>query len=457
MGESLAIADKTFTFTGAGSPTGGPLVYYDTRRTGLVTALSTSTGSSVISPTATPAASAGESTGLNKNVQRILIAAGSAVVFVTILFLFYIFFRVRRRTTGGFLGFFKRKDVPERYPPLKGLGDWDFKDADTDDGQKFPPPTSRSGSLPTISPRTPHSATLPFVPPPAMEHHVPPPLKLQPSTFIGREGNQLVRASLNRHQLSTLDEQSSYNAEADALPSFPRKAAANPVHHGPGLAQQISASATARRTSDDPHKSFDSISSGFGDGTLPPPLASPHLPPIQPAKPQNRQTSRSSWMTEFMPLNSQSAVIDPRTSTATSVDTLPRFRSVNGWVDYQTSRAAAEQKRNGSPPVPTDHLNYHQPGEEIRLAIVTEDLPSSGRGSITITPISREGSKSRGGSPPRKGSPPTYGNSGGGAGVRRMDSASTATVFRAHPGDEVRIDRNSVVRSDVLDQYLNRY
>ncbi|KAI9801214.1 MAG: hypothetical protein M1825_003488 [Sarcosagium campestre] len=471
----LQFDDTTLTYKGPNNPAQTAPVF-DTLPVSIATD-STSVGqpgivaASATSSSATASATSSESEpqsgGLSPNVQRILIAAGAAVVFVTILFLFYIVFRVRRRTTGSFLGFFKRKDRQESLPTIRTpKGDWDFKDADTNDSREGFAPSSRSSPAPrspansALSPRSDHA---PFAPAPAFSSFMPAPLRTRQSTFIGREGNQLVRASLNRHQLSTLDEQSSMKADSEPLPAFPPKASL--PFQGPGLAQQISVSATALHISD-ARQSYDSISSGFGDGTLPPPLASPGILPLQHSKASNRNTSRSSWMTDIQPLTA-ALPADHRPSVAASVDTLPRFRSVNGWVDYQSTRTAAEHNRKPSglqfqhPPMPSNppspsryrpdsaDIIHFQPGDEVRFTFASDDVSPIEGASRSYSPPSVKSSGS--------GTVfPGYNNNANSAPIRRMDSNSTATVFKYHPGEEVQIDRQSLVRSEVLDEYTWR-
>ncbi|KAI9890092.1 MAG: hypothetical protein M1814_004491 [Vezdaea aestivalis] len=121
-------------------------------------------------------------------------------------------------------------------------------------------------------------------------------------------------------------------------------------------------------------------------------------------------------------------------SSAGSVDSNPRFMSIHSWVNHQSNRIGAGPSGSGS---------------------------NSGSGSASHSASrSRSHSHSGSGSPFERRSDITPGESGDMAvspgydeyqGMRRMDSTSTATVFRQHPGDRIEMSRGSVIPSDVLD------
>lgn len=147
----------------------------------------------------------------------------------------------------------------------------------------------------------------------------------------------------------------------------------------------------------DPHRmsTLSSLSSGFGDGLIIQDTETIRNPSIAPAR-QNQQTTRFSWQTT----TSKAAETNyDRTSiyTTASIDTAPRFRTVNSWVAQQTGRVERQHMMNSQipamPPVPAQlqsdvapirhqrqesdisAFNYH-PGDEVRM-VPGSRVPSS--------------------------------------------------------------------------------
>ena len=145
--------------------------------------------------------------------------------------------------------------------------------------------------------------------------------------------------------------------------------------------------------------------------------------------PQSRQSLKASRPPSTYSLNRRSMRdrASVAVSIATSVESVPRFRSVSSWVNHQTSRM---EGKNNSP----------------------QRTPSSGGSSINNN--NNNNSRSSGSEEiPDVPNVPT--GLGGGTEMRRMDSTSTATVFRHHPGEKIEIGRGSIIPSDVLDQVVN--
>lgn len=135
------------------------------------------------------------------------------------------------------------------------------------------------------------------------------------------------------------------------------------------------------------HLSYlSSLSSGFGDGLIVPEST------VNGAQPGYRQSRKFSWVT---------SVRDRDTIyTQASVESAPRFRSVNSWVAQQSSRLERPQEYDvGVPAMPS--------------------LPPS----LQI-------------------------------GVDHQRKASEDPAFRAHPGDEIPISGGSRVPSEILDKKI---
>lgn len=98
------------------------------------------------------------------------------------------------------------------------------------------------------------------------------------------------------------------------------------------------------------HLSYlSSLSSGFGDAQIIIPEPGPTSSQIDPASQQNSLQSRKfSWATSIF----QTRRADDRDTvyTTASVESAPRFRTINSWVAQQTGRLERQQRKIGSVP-----------------------------------------------------------------------------------------------------------
>jgi hypothetical protein len=92
---------------------------------------------------------------------------------------------------------------------------------------------------------------------------------------------------------------------------------------------------------------LSSISSGFGDGDI---VVTPTYQTIQSVPSRPTPSRQPTWKSSATTLNRRDTV-----STVASVETRPRFRSVNSWVKQQNGqlrRAQRQQEQSDAPPVP---------------------------------------------------------------------------------------------------------
>lgn len=148
---------------------------------------------------------------------------------------------------------------------------------------------------------------------------------------------------------------------------------------------------------------LSSLSSGFGDGLIiqdTETVRNPSMPPRH-----RQQQSRFSWQTTA---SKAPATFLDRTSTYTtaSIETAPRFRTVNSWVAHQTT-------------------------EVERQKIVASHIPD-------MPPIPAQLQSDV-------------------APIRHQRQESDISAFNYHPGDEVRIASGSRVPSSVLDRKFGSY
>jgi len=141
------------------------------------------------------------------------------------------------------------------------------------------------------------------------------------------------------------------------------------------------------------HMSYlSSLSSGFGDGLL---IAETgQANDTRQSRANVRDTKKFSWTTE--PRRGERDTI----YTTTSVDSAPRFRSINSWVDQQSGRI--ERRQHTAQQVP------EVPGIAIPLHM----------------------------------------------GRQHQRKGSEDPAFKHHPGQEVEIQRGSLVPSEILDKKL---
>jgi len=141
------------------------------------------------------------------------------------------------------------------------------------------------------------------------------------------------------------------------------------------------------------HLSYlSSLSSGFGDGLIIPDSTVNGAPQQGYRQSHTQGAARFSWVT---------SVRDRDTVyTQASVETAPRFRTVNSWVAQQSSRVERQQQTNAEAPA----------------------MPS--------LPLSLQ------------------------AGVDHEKQASEDPAFSAHPGEEIPISKGSRVPSEILDKTI---
>lgn len=261
------------------------------------------------------------------------------MAFVLILLTFFVWYRARRKTSGGLLAFCMPKRKSDSYyrelrSPSRG-GVWDSQ-AVEEASERKPSMQSRSETMTPVAPS----------PPPVVKPVMTPaPARLN-STFIGRErNNNLVRASLNRHQLSTLDEYSSYEYESEQL-AYPTP----PTPASRSLAQQISVSAQRPPSSDAPPYSpaagspFDGAGPGGVAASSSQLDGSQTIAPLQPRKLEGpRPITGSSWVTASQPGTPLQGPPPESFPFPAAVGSEPRFRSVDHWTDYQNRMAQRDR------------------------------------------------------------------------------------------------------------------
>lgn len=115
--------------------------------------------------------------------------------------------------------------------------------------------------------------------------------------------------------------------------------------------------------------------------------------------------SRFSWTNSQAPATPR----DPRESFVTTRSSVPRFRTVESWIDQQRRKVEARQEQNKR------LSNRSSKGRELKEAekALEEELAATRSKHVT--------------------------------------QASDLTVFRHHPGTEVVVPRGSVVPSEILD------
>lgn len=252
--------------------------------------------------------------------------------FIVVLVTFWVWYRARRggKTSGGCLAFCMPKRKSDSYYRQLQSPHHGWESRGTEYSERKPSMQSRSGSIsPIMTSPTPRTRAV----------MSPAPARLN-STFIGRERNNLVRASLNRHQLSTLDEHSSYEYESEPVvyytPPPPRRGSSGTSSPTTprSLAQQISSSAHQPK----PPTPIASLSD---NGPRGPPVqldSNYSVAPLQLRKADlARQSTRSSWTTITQPVTPGAP--PPEYPFPPPDDTVPRFRSVDHWADYQNRMA----------------------------------------------------------------------------------------------------------------------
>jgi hypothetical protein len=154
--------------------------------------------------------------------------------------------------------------------------------------------------------------------------------------------------------------------------------------------------------------------------------------------------SRFSWTNSQAPQTphdpSRDTAAQPlgRDSFMTSRSSVPRFRTVDSWVNQQSNRV--EEQRLKQQFRMTQSTTYSD-DEVPEMPALPSGVPKNASG-ITRQPsaagLSRNGSKS--------------GLVGRDIKHQRHDTQTTAPIFKAHPGTEVRFSTRSAVPSEILDR-----
>lgn len=102
------------------------------------------------------------------------------------------------------------------------------------------------------------------------------------------------------------------------------------------------------------HLSYlSSISSGFGDGLMIPEPVAQRQQPRQSTRQSTRQSRKFSWMVSSSRARPNGPAGDRDTVyTTASVETVPRFRTVNSWVAQQAGRVQKQFSNSNSREVP---------------------------------------------------------------------------------------------------------
>ncbi|KAI4919618.1 hypothetical protein J4E90_001755 [Alternaria incomplexa] len=154
--------------------------------------------------------------------------------------------------------------------------------------------------------------------------------------------------------------------------------------------------------------------------------------------------SRFSWTNSQAPQTphdpSRDTATQPlgRDSFMTTRSSVPRFRTVDSWVNQQSNRV--EEQRLKQQFRMTQSTTYSE-DEVPEMPALPSSVPKNASG-ITRQPsaagLSRNGSKS--------------GLVGRDIKHQRHDTQTTAPIFKAHPGTEVRFSTRSAVPSEILDR-----
>jgi hypothetical protein len=247
-----------------------------------------------------------------------------------------------------------------------------------------------------------------------------PPLAIpsQSATALARVNSQrqeLVREALVRnaapfgmstfHKAAAPVEQTFYNPDDQNSSSLTRQgtqttqvSAAHSGYRNAGTQNTIQTSgAYDPNQREVNHLSYlSSLSSGFGDGLI---IPEPTVVGAGDPRQSYRSTRKFSWMTSNA--GSRGPVGDRDTVyTNASIESAPRFRTINSWVAQQSDRVGRQV----------------QSGQEVP--------------SMPVIPLPLQGS----------------------TGIVHQRNISEDPAFRHHPGDEIKIGRGSRVPSSILDK-----
>lgn len=151
-------------------------------------------------------------------------------------------------------------------------------------------------------------------------------------------------------------------------------------------------------------------------------------------------TSRFSWTNSNAPQTPHDPARDTgshligRESFVTTRSSVPRFRTINSWVDQQANRIEEQKLRE-----------QYRMTTSTTVSSVPEvpELPQNVAEQLTPQKPAT----------PRLPPPIAAGLPGKNIRHERQSTVDTAPIFRAHPGDQVRFSTRSAIASEVLDNY----
>ncbi|KAI9838232.1 MAG: hypothetical protein M1837_002506 [Sclerophora amabilis] len=452
---------------------------------------------------------------IKHRLDHFLIAAGAIGGCMLVIFSLLILHRIRKGTWKGFvrpINFRRFGRFPKSgHTPLlqSTTKEWDFTSTYGSRGKASP--SYKAGSLPTspYPPSTKNTSTSPIT--------SPAPLVLANNTHIIRERNNLLFPSLSCQPLSTLEEQSLHRSESPShqtprLSPLPhnrtsgggfnnydhnnRRPPPSPTRSHTSSNNsllEISANVTAPLSSPfyptalKPRKKARPAhpSPAISPTQLPLPLPPPPPPPPPPDSysPNHRKHgtadpdrlfSHFSWGNSQPPPTPEmeyTSLEPDRVSVAASVESAPRFRTVSGWVAHQKTRADRKAALRAAADAANAEDAAEIAAEAARQAGTTEGVEASVEAETAEEVKRRRKQESR----EREDEEAAIGRGAERAAKRekeqqlqsfrdlgsrhrsrhrKIESASTATVFKYHPGTEVRLGRGSRVESEVLDHHL---
>ncbi|KKY23525.1 hypothetical protein UCDDS831_g02945 [Diplodia seriata] len=140
------------------------------------------------------------------------------------------------------------------------------------------------------------------------------------------------------------------------------------------------------------------------------------------------------------PIEPQTPGTIARSSVApTERSSVARFRTVDSWVGNQTGRIPSTQLRT------QPHMSYRQ-----------STSTNGGLGQVDEGQAGWQPEQPAAVDVPDVPTVPSQYQPGGAYHQRQNTAYSDATVFRQHPGEEVKIPRGSLVPSEVLDAHVGR-
>ncbi|KAI9753181.1 MAG: hypothetical protein M4579_005296 [Chaenotheca gracillima] len=441
--------------------------------------------SSTAHPTSHPSA---DGDHISRPLESFLIAAGAIGAFTLLLLCILLIYRL---TTGRWCGFIRRKDprrddsdsqrceTPFIEPPPK---DWDYLQTfagRSDFSSSVAPSNVKPSRASSNTALTAHPVTLPR------------PLILADTTHAIRERNNLLHHNFSRQPLSTLDEQSLHQSESvqleTALPVFLNRSTQKASSFNQGENQNESPLQDSDNTAVSPVSPMSS-----GGSMTEREAAALRRFPSQPNRNPTQLISRFSFQLPSAPPTPRLSPYGAheRHSIATSVESVPRFRTVSTWVEHQNQRT--QQKLGESDTTPSagsEESNRSSPQRDQSEVPKVPDLPpevirqyeketeeaanrrgqerTARRESLRLAHLRQEEraeaerrrqQQAEAGQVDMEETAEDQNGQGGSRDReerrRKVDSTSTATVFKYHPGEEVRIPGGSFAASEDLDRDL---